>query len=189
MSTEFSNPKERLFIPFLGPFYDGIAQPLGWLVLRLAVGVALMHEGWPKILAPFAQTGFVEGLGFFPGWLWSPLLAILQFVGGFLIAIGLFTRPVALASAVMLAITWWFHWTHPFGDVLLTPEGIAFLKENSHYLTQTGLRRLADGGAGLLATADAKSLTLSPLWAAGALFFAAFGGGLLSVDRQLRRQF
>ena len=48
-----------------------------------------MMEGWPKIIAPFAQTGFVGSLGLYPGWLFSPLLAVMQFVGGFLIAIGL----------------------------------------------------------------------------------------------------
>lgn len=31
------------------------------------------------------------------------------------IAVGMFTRPIALANAVMLAITWWFHYMHAYG--------------------------------------------------------------------------
>ena len=67
--------RDTLFIPALGGFYDRIAQPMAWVGLRLAVGVTLMLAGWPKIMAPLAQTGFVESLGFYPGWLWSPLLS------------------------------------------------------------------------------------------------------------------
>ncbi|WP_244564399.1 DoxX family protein, partial [Rhizobium sp. RU36D] len=106
----FNNDKDHLIIPPLAGFYDRVAQPMAWSIFRLAVGGMLVVEGWPKILAPLAQVGFVENLGFYPGWLWSPLLAVMQVFGGLMIALGLFTRPAALANGVMLAITLWFHY-------------------------------------------------------------------------------
>ena len=114
----------------------------------------------------------------------------MQFVGGLLIAIGLLTRPVALANAVMLAITLWFHIVNPYGPVFLTEEGIAFLRENLQYLTADGQRRLlADGGAGFLHQVQAKAEYNSTFWTAGAALIVAFGGGRLSVDRLLRKEF
>lgn len=52
----------------------------------------------------------VEGLGFFPGLLWSPLLAATEFFGGLLITLGLLTRPAAAAATIVLLVTVWFHW-------------------------------------------------------------------------------
>ena len=185
-----SSPRERLILPFMAPFYHQFAQPVGWLAFRVIIGGLLMVEGWPKILAPFAQTGFVENIGFYPGWLFSALLAVMQFVGGFLIAIGLLTRPVALANALMLAVTIWFHITRPYGDAFLTPEGVEFLTSNLQYLTAQGQAQLlSDGGAGFLHQVQAKAEFNSTFWAAGAAIIAAFGGGRLSVDRWIGREF
>lgn len=185
-----SSPKERLILPFMAPFYHQFAQPIGWLAFRVIIGGLLMVEGWPKIIAPFAQTGFVEGLGLYPGWFFSPLLAVMQFGGGFLIAIGLLTRPVALANALMLAVTIWFHVTRPYGDAFLTSEGIEFLRSNLQYLTDQGQARLlSDGGAGFLHQVQAKAEFNSTFWTAGAAIIAAFGGGKLSIDRRIGREF
>jgi len=185
-----ASPRERLILPFLAPFYHCFAQPVGWLAFRIIIGGLLMVEGWPKIIAPFAQAGFVESLGLYPGWLFSLLLAVMQFVGGFLIAIGFLTRPVAFANAVMLAVTIWFHVTRPYGDAFLTPEGIEFLKSNLQYLTDQGQARLlVDGGAGFLHQVQMKAEFNSTFWTAGAAIIAAFGGGKLSVDRRIGREF
>lgn len=186
----FENKQQELYIPFLAPIYAAIAQPMAWGILRLAVGGMLVIEGWPKIMAPFAQVGFVESLGFYPGWLWSPLLAGLQFFGGMFIAVGLFTRPIALANAVMLAITLWFHYTHPYPAMLLTPEGIAALKSGSTFFVPGAAARFADGGAAFLAQVQDKAILASLFWTGGAFLYAAFGGGYLSLDRLLfRKQF
>lgn len=186
-----SSPRERLILPFMAPFYHGLAQPLGWALFRIIIGGLLVVEGWPKILAPMAQVGFTENvLGWPAGWFFSPLLAVLQVGGGFLIAIGLLTRPAALANAAMLAVTIWFHREHPYGPEFLTPEGVAFLRENLQYLTADGQNRLlGDGGAGFLHQVQSKAEFNSTFWAAGAALIAAFGGGKLSVDRALGREF
>ncbi len=192
MATADSDPiGNALVVPALSGFYASFAQPLVWVTLRLFVGGALVIEGWPKIVAPFAQVGFVESIGFYPGVFWSPLLAVMQFFGGIAIALGLLTRPVALANAVMLAITWWFHASHPYGDALLTPAGLEILQTNSEMLlTPAGARRLADGGGAFLHQVQGKAEFLSAIWAAGVFLYAGYGGGPLSVDRSLlKREF
>ncbi|TRW98676.1 DoxX family protein [Paracoccus sp. M683] len=186
------NSNTPLILPFMGPFYDRLAKPLAFVGLRLVVGWLLILEGWPKILAPFAMAGFTEGLGLYPGWLWSAVLAVMQFAGGVLILTGFLTRPAALANGIMLAVTYWFHLTHPYGDLALTQEGIAAAQAAGQALfTEDGLRNLAaDGGATFLHQVQFKAEGLSALWTVAALFLAAFGAGPLSVDRTiLKREF
>ena len=185
-----SSPRERLILPALAPFYHNVAQPLGWLALRVVVGGYLMVEGWPKITAPMAMTGFVESMGFHPGWFFSPLLAVVNFIGGAMIVLGLFTRPVALANAVMLMVTWYYHISNPYGPEFLTPEGIEFLKANLQYLTAAGQANLLpDGGTTFLSLVQMKAETNSLFWAGSTALFAAYGGAHYSVDRLLRREF
>lgn len=189
-NAPFSNARETLLLPFLSGFYDKFAQPLAWTAMRVAIGGMLVVEGYPKILAPFAQVGFVENLGFYPGWLWSPTLAGLQFFGGMFIALGLLTRPVALANMVMLAITLWFHFANPYGHALLTEAGMEALKAaDQTFFTPQGLRRLADGGTVFLEQVQTKAELASLFWTGGAALFAAFGGGYWSLDKLFRKQF
>lgn len=186
---DFHTPRERLLLPFLAPFYDRLAQPLAWVGFRVLVGVLLVQEGLPKLMAPFAQVGFVERLGFHPGWLWSPMLAVMQVFGGAMIAAGLLTRPMAFANAVMLAVTLWFHVTRPYGEVFLTEAGLALLgSQGAEIFTPAALRRLADGGTSFLHQVQGKAEMLSILWTGAAAFFAAFGGGPYSLDRLLRKE-
>ncbi|MFP7571295.1 DoxX family protein [Marivita sp. S2033] len=192
MPDYFETPRERLFLPFLSSFYASFAQPVGWLAFRIIIGGLFMLEGWQKIQRPMAQAGFVEMIGFAPGWFFSPLLAFVNFFGGLLIVIGFLTRPAALASALVLLTTYWFHVTHPYGDAFLTQEGIAYLNENKDLLTPAGQRRLlTDGGAAFLAGptgVQLKAEWTSLFWTAGAALIAAFGGGAFSVDRLLMRK-
>jgi len=190
-SSEKKDGQTRYILPFMQSFYETFAQPLAFAAFRIAIGVMLMVEGYPKIMSPLGQIGFVENLGFYPGWLFSPMLAVMQFFGGFMIAVGLLTRPMALANGIMLLITLWFHYTHPYGEALLTPEGIAALKGTGAALfTPDGLKRLADGGHVFLEQVQGKAEFASMFWAGGALFYAAFGGGAVSVDNALiKREF
>jgi putative oxidoreductase len=184
--TENTRHSYHYILPFMEGFYEKFAQPFALTAFRIAIGAILMVEGYPKIMAPFAQIGFVENLGFHPGWLFSPMLAAMQFFGGFMIVIGLLTRPMALANGIMLLITLWFHISHPYGEAFLTPEGLAALKANGATLfTADGLKQLGDGGHKFLEQIQGKAEFASLFWAGGALQFAAFGGGAFSVDRAL----
>lgn len=192
MPASLDSPRERLIVPMLRPFYDYFAKPASWVVLRLAVGICLVLSGWPKLAMPFGMSGMLDSMGFWPGWLWSPLAMLVELGAGILIAIGLFTRPAALAATVLLLITLWVHATSPYGPSALTPEGIAFMTgEGAQYLTEFGRSQLAgDGGAALFAQATQKAVYTSLFWMLATALFAAFGGGYWSVDRLfLRREF
>jgi putative oxidoreductase len=181
---------DRMILPFMRGFYEHVAEPLAWAGCRVIFGLALVYEGWPKITAPFAQIGFLESLNFHPGWFWSPFLAALQFFGGMMIAAGLLTRPIALANTVMLAVTLWFHWAHPYGDAYLTAEGVALLKsQGATYFTPAALARLGDSGTFFLHQVQDKAMLASLFWTVGVGFYAAFGGGAWSLDRLLKKEF
>ena len=148
--TDYNTTNTRFIIPVLQGLYAALA-PVTVLYMRLIAGIAFMVHGWPKIMSPMGAVGMVEGLGFHPGWFWSPLLAGTEFFGGLLLALGLLTRPAAFAVSIVLCVTTYFHW-------VVQAEGF--------------------GGA-------EKSL----LWLAITLYFLAHGGGRLSLDRAIVKQF
>ncbi|QCI96561.1 DoxX family protein [Agrobacterium larrymoorei] len=106
-NTELS--RERLIVPAVAPLYNSTYE-LAETILRVVAGVLLVTHGFGKITNPFGAVGMVEGLGFYPGVFWSPLLAATEFFGGILVAIGLLTRPAAFASFIVLMVTVYFHW-------------------------------------------------------------------------------
>jgi putative oxidoreductase len=97
-----------LVIPALGSIYSNLGQ-FSETILRVITGIALIVHGSGKIMSPFGAAGMVEGLGFYPGVFWSPLLSVTEFVGGILLTIGLLTRPAAFATTIILAVTIYFH--------------------------------------------------------------------------------
>ena len=99
----------RLYVPALGTVYAGL-HDVAETLLRVVAGGALVIHGVPKIMNPFGAVGMVEGLGFYPGVFWAPLLAATEFFGGILLLLGLLTRPAALATTIVLLVTVWFHW-------------------------------------------------------------------------------
>lgn len=107
--TTMTKPRSRLIISGLGSLYGSLHDGAETL-LRVVAGLALVTHGAMKIGNPFGAAEMVEGLGFYPGVFWSPLLSFTEFFGGFLIAIGLLTRPAAFAAAFVLLVTVWFHW-------------------------------------------------------------------------------
>ncbi|MCZ8181309.1 MAG: DoxX family protein [Rhizobium sp.] len=104
-----STQPDRLILPALAPLYRS-GHDLVETLLRVVAGVFFMIHGVPKIIDPFGSAGMVEMLGFYPGAFWSLMLAITEFFGGILLAIGLFTRPAALAATFVLLVTVYFHW-------------------------------------------------------------------------------
>ena len=98
-----------LIIPALGRLYSAVGE-LPETLLRVIAGGALVVHGSAKIANPFGAIGMVEGLGFYPGVFWSPLLAATEFFGGILLVLGLLTRPAALATTIVLIVTIYFHW-------------------------------------------------------------------------------
>lgn len=98
----------KLILPALGPIYDRLGEA-AFTLMRVVSGVGLAAHGAEKITAPMGNVGMVESLGFYPGWFFSPALAITEFFGGILIALGLLTRPAAAAATFGLAVTIYAH--------------------------------------------------------------------------------
>ena len=99
--------RSKLFIPELGALYDGLAD-FAYPLLRFTCGALLVPHGWAKVIggsvAKYNEAGALVGgtAGFmakmnFPApealaW----YIGLLELVGGIMIAVGLFTRAVAL---------------------------------------------------------------------------------------------
>ncbi len=85
------------------------AQPLALLVLRLVLGVVMVAHGYGKLFGGMSRyVQYVHSLGL-PNWLAYPS-AIIEFVGGLLVLIGLVTRISALLIFLdMLVAIWKVH--------------------------------------------------------------------------------
>ena len=109
-----------LIFPSLGPLYQTVA-PWAEALLRAAVGLALVPHGLRNTFGMFPTTGVrahsvselaaqLDRDGYRPGKLWAPAISIIQLIGGPLLALGLFTRPVALAVFIFLIVTNFERW-------------------------------------------------------------------------------
>jgi putative oxidoreductase len=90
-------------------------SPFAFALLRIAVGLALVPHGLRNTFGFFPNTGVralnlkdlavqLDASGYRPGNLWAPAISITQLVGGPLLALGLFTRPVAAIVLVFLLV-------------------------------------------------------------------------------------
>ncbi len=86
---------------------------LALLILRLTVGVVLMAHGAQKLFGWFGGSGltgvagWLTSMGFRPARLWAWLVAIVEFFGGLLLALGLFSPlgSIGIGSSMLMAIT------------------------------------------------------------------------------------
>lgn len=82
---------------------------LGWLILRVGLGISIFLHGFPKITAgPELWTAIggsigVFGINFAPTF-WGFLAAFSESVGGLLFALGLFFRPAAIMLTGTMAV-------------------------------------------------------------------------------------
>lgn len=97
----------RPLIPFLARIY-GPAAPLGYALVRLCTGAILVPHGVQKLFSGGAASS-VAGKAFaawaFPAPLaWTYGIGVLELFGGLMLALGLFTRPIALLFAIELLV-------------------------------------------------------------------------------------
>jgi putative oxidoreductase len=101
-------------IPSLTSLLQTLA-PFAYALLRAAVGLALVPHGLRNTFGFFANTGMpalsigqlakhLDANGYRPGKFWAVAISITQLVGGPLLALGLFTRPVAVVVLVFLLV-------------------------------------------------------------------------------------
>jgi putative oxidoreductase len=103
-----------LIVPGLAGLYAALA-PVAEVLLRVVVGLNLVPHGLRMTFGWFAGTGFgvtnlktlaaqLDKDGYRPGRLWAPAISVTQLVCGPLLALGLFTRPAAVAIFIFLAV-------------------------------------------------------------------------------------
>ncbi len=102
-------------VPALGSVYERL-KPYAYTILRVAYGLWYMPHGAQKLFGLFGGNiaGVAKGMdsaGISPGMFWAYYIGSLEFFGGFLLAIGLLTRPVAaLFFGFMCVATFYFNW-------------------------------------------------------------------------------
>ncbi|MCL5029417.1 MAG: DoxX family protein [Bacteroidetes bacterium] len=93
---------------------------LGLLFLRCIIGVILFMVGAGKVLGWFGGFGLSTTLQFYTKMGISTPLAYLscftEFIGGFLLIVGLFTRPAAIAVIVNMIVA----------TIVMLPKGFIF---------------------------------------------------------------
>ena len=149
---------------------------LGLLILRLVVGLLFAGHGAQKLFGIWGGHGlkgtaaFFEQIGLKPGRLHAAAAAVIEFGGGLLLALGLFT-PFAAAAlvAVMTAAVITVHFAK---GLWVTNGGYEY-----NLVLAASAVTLAATGAGSWSLDHALSFSISGvLWAVGALLVGVIGG-------------
>src|SRR5215471_10566720 len=93
-----SDDASEVVVKFLGSF-----QPLGLLILRMALGMIFLTHGYPKLTRSatamqgmFVQHGLPAQLVYVAG--------VLETFGGVLLILGLFARPAGLLLSIEMSV-------------------------------------------------------------------------------------
>jgi len=108
--------RQKLIFPALGGLYEALA-PYSWLIVRATTGVLLIPHGYAKIFGGGLEgtIGFMDSLGLVPGVFWGWVIALLEFFGGIMLAVGFLTRPVAAMVVGFMAVAaFYVHWGNGF---------------------------------------------------------------------------
>jgi len=109
------DPSFPLFFPQFGALYQTL-EPVAETLLRVWVGLALVPHGLRNTFNFFPGTGqpnrnlrmmadYMDKQGYRPGIVWAPAVSLTLLIGGPLLALGLFTRPVAVPIVLFLAVS------------------------------------------------------------------------------------
>ena len=106
---------DRFILPALAPLYAAL-ETFSWPLIRIMFGFFFVPHGCQKLFGWFGGNvagtiKFMEGIGLAPAAFWAYYVGTLELVGGLLLVVGLFTRPVAaLMAGFMFVGTFFAHW-------------------------------------------------------------------------------
>lgn len=109
-----TRPPSQHYFPGLARLYDNL-DVWAHLLIRVALGLVLIPHGMQKLFGAFGGPGMggfigtLQKVGYPMAEVWGWLIALLEFGGGILLVIGLFTRPVALAVLIFMLEAARFH--------------------------------------------------------------------------------
>jgi putative oxidoreductase len=97
-----------LIVSGVGGLYEA-GKPWTYSLFRFCAGLFLIPHGAQKLFGMFGSSaegmaGFFTKIGLEPALALVYLVGAVEFFGGILIAIGLLTRPAAVAAAVLLLV-------------------------------------------------------------------------------------
>ena len=112
--------ESTLLFPALGGIYQALA-PAAEALLRVITGLILVPHGLRAGFGMFRNTGMpidslkklgeaVASAGYRPGLFWAAVVVATEVIGGPLLALGLFTRPVCVPIVILLALSVVAHW-------------------------------------------------------------------------------
>jgi putative oxidoreductase len=105
MTSEAEVERGKLFVPAVAPLYERLA-PLAYTLIRVALGLILVSHGFVKLFGTDAVTASRNFVNF--GWAypmaWAYFIGSVEFFGGILLILGLWTRAAALAVVVQMAV-------------------------------------------------------------------------------------
>jgi putative oxidoreductase len=166
MTTDTS--PRRPYLPVLQRIYAPLT-PYAYSLIRFCVGAIIAYHGYPKVFAGGAAglSGLLAGkLGLEPALLWAWVIALVEFGGGIMIAIGLFTRLASFALVIeFLVIVFVVKWAN--GMIAFSPKAI-----------QPGFAGMTAGG-----------FEYEMLLGLCCLAFLIGGAGRASVDGKIGKEF
>ena len=97
--------RNRLHVPAVAGLYETLA-PLSYTLIRVALGLILIPHGFAKLFQSDAVNASRNFVNF--GWAyplaWAYFIGALEFFGGIMLALGLFTRVVAAAFVIQMSV-------------------------------------------------------------------------------------
>lgn len=96
----------KLIIPALAGAYRTLG-PLAYATIRVLMALILFPGGIDKLFyggAARIATGAITAMGWPFPYSWSWAVTFIEFFGAIMLALGLFTRPIAFAMTVQLAV-------------------------------------------------------------------------------------
>ena len=104
-TSEADVDRSRLFVPAMAGFYETLA-PCAFTIVRVALGLILIPHGYAKLFGNDAVPTSRNFVHF--GWThplaWAYFIGTVEFFGGILLAVGLFTRIAAAAFVIEMAV-------------------------------------------------------------------------------------
>jgi putative oxidoreductase len=110
----------------------------GALILRIALSLVFITEGWAKITGIAGTEHFFAMIGL-TAHFWTYLVAYTEFIGGILILLGILTKPVCVALAIDMSVIIWG---------LPAPHGGLFWGHTEEFFILLTLLSLYVGGPG-----------------------------------------
>jgi putative oxidoreductase len=104
-----TQPSPRYIFPFFGRIWE-MLRPCAWPLIRFFAGIMLVPHGAQKLFGAFGGPGLLNTSSGFERWGIEPALPLaliaggIEFFGGFLVAIGLLTRPAAFCCFLLLMV-------------------------------------------------------------------------------------